>query len=200
MKKIIYKTFLSSFIFLSVSCYGQDTKTADVTDVTKANFFDPGISFEKGIGNLQTLYGQAFLSTSIYIGYSSALGNISSVDIYPALTLQYRYYYNASRRTMKGKRTAMNSLNYISIVTEAYFYTDKSWDQDVSRTMKIFGTAWGFQRNYPKRFSLDFNIGIGYAFSKKTVMSLPGEYISISFAELTTLGQISLGFWLNKKQ
>lgn len=200
MKTFLSKAFICFLLFTSNTCICQDSKNTDVTGVLKANFFDPGISHEKRLGMSQTLYGQAFLSTSIYIGYSSALGNLSGVDIYPALTLQYRYYYNVDKRSNKGKRTAMNSMNYLAIVTEADFYTDRSWDQDVSRVLKTFGTAWGFQRNYPKRFSLDFNIGIGYAFSRKTVMSLPGEYTSISFADFTTLGQISLGFWLNKRE
>ena len=199
MNKILSQFLLCLFLLLSVSSFTQDTKVADVTDVIKANFFDPGISYEKRIGESQTLYGQAFLSTSIYIGYSSALGNMSGVDIYPALTLQYRYYYNGNKRAEKGKRTAMNSLNYIGIVTEADFYTDRSWGQDKSRVQKMFGTVWGFQRNYPKRFSLDLNIGFCYAFGKKTVMSLPGEYTSITFGEFTTLSQLSLGFWLNRK-
>jgi hypothetical protein len=200
MKMVLSKAFFCSLILFSNACICQQAKEVDVTDVFKANFFDPGISYEKRLGFSQTLYGQAFLSTSIYIGYSSALGNLSSVDIYPALTLQYRYYYNGDKRANKGKGTALNSMNYLTIVAEADFYTDRSWDQDVSRVLKTFGTAWGFQRNYPKRFSLDFNIGVGYAFSKKTVMSLPGEYTSISFADFTTLGQISLGFWLNKRK
>ena len=199
MSAALSKACFWALLFISNVCFCQDNKEVDVTDVFKLNFFDPGISYEKRIGASQTLYGQAFMSTSIYIGYSSALGNLSSIDIYPALTLQYRYYYNGNKRTEKGKRTAMNSMNYISIVTEADFYTDESWGQNESRVLKTFGTVWGFQRNYPGRFSLDLNIGFGYAFGKKTVMSLPGEYTSISFGELTTLGQISLGFWLNRK-
>lgn len=199
MRTILITSLLFSSLLASITSFSQDKKV-DVTDVFKANFFDPGISYEKRIGNSQTLYGQAFFATSIYLGYSSSLGNMSGVDIYPAVTLQYRYYYNGNRRTEKGKRTAMNSMNYFNIVTEAEFYTDKSWDQDVSRVWKLVGTAWGFQRNYSKRFSLDINIGLGYAFSRKTVMGYPGEYTSIAFGEFTTLGQISLGFWLNREK
>ena len=140
MNKILSQFLLCLFLLLSVSSFTQDTKVADVTDVIKANFFDPGISYEKRIGESQTLYGQAFLSTSIYIGYSSALGNMSGVDIYPALTLQYRYYYNGNKRAEKGKRTAMNSLNYIGIVTEADFYTDRSWGQDKRNWLRILFT------------------------------------------------------------
>ena len=199
MKEISYK-LISCFLLISSACFSQDTKTIDVTEVTKANFFDPGISYEKRIGNLQTLYGQAFLATSIFIGYSTSLGNISSVDVYPAITLQYRYYYNGNKRSAKDKRTEMNSMNYISVVTEAGFYKDHRYELDRSRIMKTLGAVWGFQRNYPKRFSLDINLGIGYAFTKETIFNGPGQYEDIWFGELTTVGQISLGFWLNKKR
>ena len=191
---------ISAFVFATIFSFGQNKEGYDVTDVTKANFFDPGISFETRIGQSQTLYGEAFLSTAIFIGYSSSLGNISSVDIYPALTLQYRYYYNGNKRESKGKRVEMNSMNYISIVTDASFYKDNRYDLNKSRIMKTFGAAWGFQRNYSKRFSLDINVGIGYAFGKETILNYPDNYTDISYGEFTTLGQISLGFWLNKKK
>ena len=200
MNKNPRQIFLLSSLLLSIPCFSQDVKTADVTDITKANFFDLGISTEKRIGSSQTLYAQAFLSTSIYIGYSSSFGNTSSVDIYPALTLQYRYYYNGPRRQEKDKRTEMNSMNYIALVSEATFYNENAYGQNKSRVQKVFGTAWGFQRNYPKRFSLDINLGIGYAFGKKLVISGVDDYSTISFGDFTTLGQVSLGFWLNKKK
>jgi len=189
-----------SLLLLSIFSFGQNKEGYDVTDVTKANFFDPGISFETRIGQSQTLYGEAFLSTAIFIGYSSSLGNISSVDMYPALTLQYRFYYNGNKRASKGKRVEMNSMNYISIVTDASFYKDKRYDLNKSRIMKTFGAAWGFQRNYSKRFSLDINVGIGYAFGKETILNYPDNYTDISYGDFTTLGQISLGFWLNRKK
>jgi hypothetical protein len=44
--------------------------------------------------------------------------------MYPALALQYRYYYNAARRRAKGKRTEMNSLNYVSALVETDFYKE----------------------------------------------------------------------------
>ena len=201
MKKIIYKTFLSSFIFLSVFCYGQDTKTVDVTDVTKANFFDPGISFEKGIGNLQTLYGQAFLSTSIYIGYSSSLGNTSGIDVYPALSLQYKYYYNVARRNARGKRTDMNSANYINAITEIDLYKVHVPSNALKeiRTLKLVGIAWGFQRNYTNRFSVDLSFGLGYVFTKQTTIDDAGQVGTINTGEFTNVVQIGLGFWVNKR-
>ena len=184
----------------SANCFSQNDAKTDIRDVTKLNFFDPGISYEKRIGKLQSLTAQAFLSTSIYIGYSGALGNTSSINVYPALSLQYRYYYNAAKRNAKGKRTEMNSLNYVSTIAEVDFYNeDVSSTEQNRRSLKVVGIAWGFQRNYPKRFSLDLSFGLGYVFSKQTTINDAGEYITENNGVFTNIGQIGLGFWLNKR-
>ena len=188
-------------IQVSVCSFSQDSIHIDVRDVTKVTFFDPGISYEKRIGKLQSLYAQAFLSTSIYLGYSSTLGNMSSIDFYPALALQYRYYYNAGRRKGKGKRTEMNSLNYLSAIAEINLYRERvAIDGEKEfRTSKIFRVAWGIQRNYPKRFSVDLSFGPGYMFTKQTTVNDLGEYSTKNVAAFTYVAQIGLGFWLNKR-
>ena len=101
-------------LLVSDYCFSQVKTTADITDITKVAFLLPGISYEKRIGKFQSLYGQAFIHTSFSFSYSSSLGTTSSISFEPALTLQYRYYYNFNKRTEKGKQTAMNSLNYVS--------------------------------------------------------------------------------------
>jgi hypothetical protein len=186
-------------ILISANCFSQEKTINDIRDITKAAFLDPGISYEKRIGKLQSLYGQAFLSTSAYIGYSDALGNTSEINFYPALALQYRYYYNWAKRNAKGKRTEMNSLNYISAITETAFYKENVTGQNDLRNLNTLGIAWGLQRNYPKRFSLDLNFGLGYAFTKETTINDTGDFITKNAGEFTTIGQISLGFWLNKR-
>ena len=200
MTLLFNKTPFLLLLLASANCFSQNDAKTDIRDVTKLNFFDPGISYEKRIGKLQSLAAQAFLSTSIYIGYSDALGNTSSINVYPALSLQYRYYYNAAKRNAKGKRTEMNSLNYVSTIAEVDFYNeDISSTEQNRRSLKVVGIAWGFQRNYPKRFSLDLSVGLGYVFSKQTTINDAGEYITENTGSITNIGQIGLGFWLNKR-
>jgi len=195
------KIFLLLVILISANCYSQKDINTDIRNVTKITFLNPGVSYEKKIGKLQSLYAQAFLSTSIYLGYSSSLGSTSGINIYPALALQYRYYYNAARRKAKGKRTEMNSLNYVSALVETDFYRENvsSNGEKQLRASKIFGAVWGFQRNYQKRFSLDLNLGVSYVYSKETTINDAGQYITKNVGEFTNLGQIGLGFWLNRR-
>lgn len=171
----------------------QDQEKSEITDVTKASFFSPGISYEKKIGKFQTLCARAFMSTSIYYSNSSSLGTTSGIDFYPAWSLQYRYYYNSTKRNAKGKRTEMNSLNYVSAIVKMLFFKEtvsSNGDTDL-RSLSSFGIAWGISRNYKKRFSLDLSIGPGYYYTKRTTLNEGG---------ITLVGQTSLGFWLNKRK
>jgi len=190
-----------SLMFCSITSFSQENKETDVRDITKATFFDPGISYEKRIGRLQTLTFQALLSSAIYIGYSDALGNTSGIDFYPAVASTYRYYYNSGTREAKGRRTEMNSLNYFGALAEVSFYKPEIPvdDDDEVRSLKTFGVVWGFQRNYPKRFSLDLNFGIGYALTKETVVNDAGQYATRNVGKITNVGQIAFGFWLNRR-
>lgn len=146
------------------------------------------------------------MDTKISLGYSQSIGNTSTVDFDPGLSLQYKYYYNSAKRAAKNKRTEMNSLNYIGPVAGIIFYDEQTMyslydTQKNHRTLNSVGFVWGLQRNYRSRFSLDLNCGLGYAFGKSTI---PVEYatrlVTKNFGEVRILGQINLGFWINKRK
>ena len=115
------KIHLLLLILISANCFSQNKGNANITDVTKLTFFNPGVSYEKRIGNFQSLYAQAFMSTSMGLGYSSSLGFTSFIYFDPALTLHYWYYYNSAKREAKGKRTEINSLNYVCAIVKTTF-------------------------------------------------------------------------------
>ena len=188
-------------IGLSLSCVAQ--QKPGITDVSKVTFLDPGLSYEKRIANFQTLYGQAYISPTIYLGYSSSLGDMSGISFDPAIGLQYRFYYNFRSRADKGKRTEMNSLNYVAAVEDMVFsknaISDDYLTEENRRAMHQFGAVWGLQRNWPKRFSVDFNLGLGCLYAKSTSYDMYGHYVTSNEGRLTVLGQLTLGLWLNKK-
>ncbi len=200
----LLKSSLPLLLLVSVSCFAQSEDTGDITDVSKVTFLNPGLSYEKRIGKLQSLYGQVFLNTSASYSYSSSMGSTGSVYFDPAATLQYRYYFNARRREEKGKRIEMNSMNYVGPVYE--FVSSKAainsdyFNEAKRRAINKFGVIWGMQRNYPKRFSLDLNLGLGYLFTKGTYPDNFGNIVRKNIDQVTFMGQINLGFWLNKRK
>src|SRR5436190_11412133 len=88
--------------------YAQDDEIIDVRNVSKITILNPGLSYEMRVGKHQTLYGQVCMNVSAYYSYSSSLGTTSGVNLDPAATLQYRFYYNPMTRFEKGRRTEMN--------------------------------------------------------------------------------------------
>jgi len=197
----------NTFLFLliiSINSFAQEKMQTDITNITKVTFLDIGISYEKKVAKFQSILGQAFMNTSISIGYSSSLGNTSSIKFDPALSLQYRYYYNYNRRQKKGKRTEMNSLNYLS-PTFVTILTKKRismshYVENNRRPINTVGVVWGIQRNYNKRFSLDFNLGLGYLFTTASLPDNTGQTIKENIERFSTLGQLNLGFWLNRRK
>ena len=79
-------TFLF-FLAISANCFSQQKLQTGIVDITKISFFNPGFSYEKRIGKFQSLLGQALVSPSISIGFSSSLGFTSSIAFDMALSL-----------------------------------------------------------------------------------------------------------------
>ena len=120
----------------------------DVTNVTKITILNPGLSHERRIGKFQTVYGQFFMNLSTVGDYSNSYDPNIRFYFDPAVTLQYRYYYNAYKRPELEKRTAMNSMNYIALITE--FIASKMplsadyFEESSLRAINRFGAGWGF--------------------------------------------------------
>jgi hypothetical protein len=187
----------------SINTFCQQSDS-DIIDITKLNFLGPGISYEKRIGKFQSLHVQAYMETSVYFSYSDEFGTDAGVYFDPALALQYRFYYNAARREAKGKRIAMNSLNYVGAISQVAFLKNETityyFPEEGRQPSYTFGVIWGFQRNYLKRFSLDFHIGLGYIAYKMLAFDEADKPVVKNAGEFTPVSQLSLGFWLNKRE
>lgn len=190
-------------LFATVAAFSQQDET-DVTNVTKVTIINPGLSYEARIGKFQTLYMQGFMSMSGYFSYSDALGTESAFYFDPAADIQYRYYYNGRKRFEMEKRTEMNSMNYVTVMSEFIFskmrLTTDYIDESKRRAISRFGVGWGFQRNYAQHFSLDLNLGFGYLLSKGTSYNWNGQLTTKTISTPTFMGQFNIGFWLNKSK
>ncbi|HUR10096.1 MAG TPA: hypothetical protein VM012_01930 [Flavitalea sp.] len=182
--------------FFVLTGHAQES-TIDIQNITKVTVFQLGISHEHRVGKLQSLYLQPYMKSGVSFSYSSSFGTKSYVFSDPAITAQYRYYYNAARRLTKGKQTNRNNLNYIAAYSEAVFYHEKStgW-----RTIYTIGPVWGIQRNYESRFSLDFNLGTGFYFGKGWIESFNDLPRIGNVSGFDLILQINIGFWLGSKR
>ncbi|AXY74977.1 DUF3575 domain-containing protein [Paraflavitalea soli] len=196
-------SFTILLLLSSLLCFSQDAEVTDITNITKVTILSPGIGYEKRIAKYQSLYLQGFLDISGGVGYSSSLGFLSFLYLDPTFSLEYRYYYNFRRRQERGKRVAMNSLNYIAPFFRSSFprrnYINSSGEfERKRRAIYATGATFGLQRNFRSRFSLDMNIGLGYM--------IEGRYTddegiaSYNNNQFYFPGRISFGIWLNKRK
>jgi len=194
-------TFISC-IFIFSNCFSQ-ASDADVMNVFKITILNPGISYEKALMKYQALYVQVFVNFSATLS-DDLSQETTDFNLYvdPAITGQYRYYYNFNIRVKNDKRVERNSANYFAADYEGLFsklpISDSYVEESERRLLNRMGVVWGFQRNYKWKFSLDFNVGLGYMFGKSTEYDyLQNNNISKSQGRVTLLSQINIGFWLN---
>lgn len=192
--------FLLLLFFIAAKGQSQESEQA-TEDVTKITFLNPGFSYEKSIGKKTTLQGHFFLKAITSFEFFDPEYS-SRYYIDPALQLQYRYYYNYNKRQEKDKRTARNSMNYISPTLHSFFSKSAIFfnqpEEEKRRLVTTLGAVWGLQRNGEKRFSFDFNIGFGYRFGTTTTVYSSSYSSKTIEGQLTTLGELNLGFWLNR--
>lgn len=198
------KSLLLVTIFLSTTVAGlAQTKSDDVRNVSTAMILSPGFSYEHKIGRLQTLKAAVSMAASFGYTYSSSLGSEAYLYFDPAASLAYRYYFNYRQRSEKGKRTDMNSLNYIGPMYNVVFtkaaIKENSFEENEVRGVSVAGVVWGMQRNYRSRFSLDLNLGLGYQFGRVTQYDQNNQIYSSTEGSLYPMGTLTLGIWLNRR-
>lgn len=204
MHKAVGRFGLLTLLFIAGKCYAQSGETEDASTVFRANVLNPGLSYEIPIAPKQTILMFGGLHTSFGFGYSSSLGTTTSFGLNPIIGAEYRYYYNGRKRRDKGRRTALNSMNYLAPVYNVIF-SDYQIDEEASveessiRPVHTIGAVWGFQRNYKSRFSLDINLGGAYVFASSTFYESDGKVETRTTGKFTTTSQIQIGFWLNKR-
>lgn len=191
------------FFVIAPTCFSQQKDQPQVGNVSKLTFLNPGFSFEKKTGSNQTVVGSIFMNAFAALGYSGSLGNTSKFYFDPAYSLQYRFYYNRLKRQLSGKRIEQNSLNYITPVFKSVFSRRRISSSHIieskRRAINTIAVVWGIQRNYKTRFSLDLGLGTGYLFTKATLPDNRGEIKKERVGKFTIMGQLNLGFWLNRK-
>lgn len=168
-------------------------KTNNTQPVVTAIIVSPGLTGELPLANKLTVKGKAAFIVGWSYSLSSALGQYYSLTPTAQAAAQLRYYYNFSKRIEKGKPTARNSANYISLLTKhaisnkTYYYTENGNYSFTGRTSATdVGIVWGLQRNFNNRLSIDCSVG-------------PSLYTALAYNDFSLIADISLGIWLGKK-
>ena len=151
MKQTIIIVCLACTFFAN----GQTQKNVE-NNQFKVNFINPGLEYEFGIANDQTLD----FGVGLQFG-----ANSSGYAFFPSITGQYRYYYNFKRRLERDKRINGNSANYIA--ASGTLFIEEVIIGNLNSGDGYFGFAgpvYGIQRTYPKGFNFNLEFGFGYYF------------------------------------
>ena len=134
------------------------------------NILSPGVTFEKSLGDHQSL--------NLGVGLIGLVDYDQNSSINPFLRGSFRNYYPRKR---VSKQLRSNSGNYVALDAGYYF---NSITRETTNTSNSFfmGPAWGMQRNYQS--------GIHVGFSQEPGFPV-GSYDDFTF---TGIGQLHIGF------
>lgn len=164
MKKIGSLSIFLYWVLCTNVIHAQNAEVErSVTSIFKLNFFLPGISYEQKIAQYQTIHLTSYIDI-ISNTQSTNAGTSTNFYLTPSIAFEIRNYYNLNKRERMGKRTEMNSGNYLAPVYIGKYSFRNDFGENV--WFNQVGAVWGLQRTAPSGFSFDLNLGLGYLWSE----------------------------------
>lgn len=145
----------------------------------KINLINPGIEYEMALGTNTTLD----IKGGLQIGIDPLLPDVyEEFGFFPAVAVQYRYYYNFEAR-QKNRRTIYgNSANYIAPAVAAFFPDIRTINNEiVEGTFGYAGLVTGIQRSYDSGFNFSVDAGAAYYAGQFTGAIYPVVNLSIGY-------------------
>ena len=181
---ILYAFLLCS----SITGFAQSKVSPDsVTNLFKVNILLPGISYEQKLTQLATLNLDLYMDMLLLSENDSYVSGFTSYPT-PSFKLEIRSYYNLLKRAEKGLRTAQNSANYLAPVYMARWSPTEQGNRH--EMIHQVGAVWGFQRNSPSGFSIDFNMGLVHTINAEK---------NWNYSPIQPVTQLRLGYWIGRK-
>jgi len=154
--------FLVLLLF-SNSVFAQENSSSVQTEqIWRITILNPSVELELPVTK------QTALSTSLGVGYGGSYPDLSFHEenglaylISPFVDVQYKWFYNLSKRMEKGRSILGNSGNFISARVLARGTTISSNFDRTSNLDAAFGPTWGIQRLYG-HLHLLFDVGPVY--------------------------------------
>lgn len=154
---------LGAFSLLTFLGKAQSTNVEKNISGVQIGLFGLDLYNEIRIAEKTTLRAEASLFPAIWGGDTYGKTGFA---LYPALTLQPKYYYNIKKRSEKGKNIKNNSANYFGLQVRYvpnWFIISETEDENFSNQNQInIIPTYGFRRNFAEKFNYEFKAGLGY--------------------------------------
>ncbi|WP_435623141.1 hypothetical protein [Flagellimonas sp.] len=145
--------------FCTQMALAQFGKNCEVRQI-KINMFHPGLEYEMSLGVNSTLDARVAYQFSLDPFKERPIENYK---LFPAITIQNRYYYNFDKRATGGRQIYGNSANYIAPSASVFFAGDDFVGDDIPRsTFATAGLVTGIQRSYNSGLSFSVDVGAAY--------------------------------------
>ena len=174
--------------FSTLKAFTQE-KEQNTTNVSKATIIEPGFAHEFPAGRNQTFFARAGITATFDNNDPYGGSSLGKILFRGFVSGSFRVYYNFEKRKLKEKNTDRNSANYFALLTIVATkpFNKPKYDMRLDNPILNAGIVWGLQRNFPSRFSLDLNIGLGYGKVGSETGIIP-------------IGEFNIGFWLGEKK
>lgn len=152
MKRILVLVFLCSYGVLA-----QNNSNVE-RGLFKVNALAPGVTYELGVGLNSTLVFDFLVGLEVEGGSRRS----TTVELFPTLGAEYRYYHNLKKRMANNKNISGNSGNFIGGVNRFIFRApllgNLEYDEPISYHTAV---VYGIQRTYNKGFYFSVQAGPG---------------------------------------
>lgn len=146
-------------LFITGTVAAQFGKNCELRQF-KVNLINPGLEYEMALGVNTTL--------DVKVGLQAALDPLlpeiyEELGFFPAVAVQYRYYYNFEARQRNRRAIYGNSANYIAPAIAAFFPDTRTIDNEVIKgAFGYAGVVTGLQRSYDSGFNFSIDAGAAY--------------------------------------
>jgi len=155
MQRII----LMALLLCSMLVSAQFGKNCELRQF-KINIVNPGIEYEMALGVNTTIDIKAGLQVTLDPSVSEIYQDF---EFYPAVALQYRYYYNFEQRQRNRRQVYGNSANYIAPAVAVFAPGSRTIENEVVKgAFGYAGLVTGLQRSYNSGFNFSIDAGAAY--------------------------------------
>jgi len=171
-------------VLYSVNAFTQFGKNCELRQF-KINVLNPGLEYEMAMGINTTLDIKAGMQVAIDPVVPDPYADLG---FFPAVAVQYRYYYNFGSRQRNGRQIYGNSANYIAPAAAVFVPGSRTVDNEVVKDIIGYtGMVTGLQRSFDSGFNFSFDVGAAYYFTSNN-------------AGLYPVANIGIGWILNEKR
>lgn len=174
MQRIILMALLFSG-FLAAAQFGKNCELRQF----KLNIFNPGVEYEMALGTNTTFD----IKAGIQVALDPLVSNVyEEVGFFPALTGQYRYYYNFEKRQRNRRQIYGNSANYVAPAVAVFFPDSRTINNElVKGPFGYAGLVTGLQRSYDSGVNFSIDVGAAYYTGQFNGQMLPVANLSIGW-------------------